>query len=75
MFVGNKFCGGLHAIAYAIYLAYDKDTQPLTTHYFKQELMWHHLVKCLEQGHLTELPECTSFAHCPLKVSNNAKVG
>ena len=49
---------GLYAIAYATYFAYGKDPQCLTTHYFKQELMRYHLVKCLEQGHLTEFPEC-----------------
>ena len=49
---------GLYAITYATYLAYGKDPQCLTTHYFKQELMRYHLVKCLEQGHLTEFPEC-----------------
>ena len=37
---------GLYAIAYATYLAHGKDPQCLTTHYFKQELMRYHLVKC-----------------------------
>ena len=55
---GPKDCG-LYAIAYATYLTHGKDLQRLTTHYFKQESMRHHLAKCLEQGHLTEFPECT----------------
>ena len=49
---------GLYAVAYATYLAHGKDPQRLTTH-FKQELMRYHLVKCFEQGHLTEFPERT----------------
>ena len=48
---------GLYAIAYATYLAHGKDPKRLTTRYFKQELMRYHLVKCFEQGHLTEFPE------------------
>ena len=47
---------GLYAIAYAAYLAYGKDPCKLTTHHFKHETMRCHLVKCIEQGLLTDFP-------------------
>ena len=46
----------LYAIAYATHLAYGRDPYKLTTLHFNHELMRRHLVKYLEQGHLTEFP-------------------
>ena len=47
---------GLYAVSYATHKAYRRDPHKLTTHHFNHELMRHHLVKCFEQGHLTEFP-------------------
>ena len=47
---------GLYTIAYAVYLAHGKDPHKLTTHHFKHETMRCYLVKCIEQGLLTEFP-------------------
>ena len=47
---------GLCAIAYAVYLAHGKDPHKLTTYHFKHETMRCYLVKCIEQGLLTEFP-------------------
>jgi len=49
---------GLYAIAYATHLAYGRDPHKLTTRalHFNHELTRRHLVKHIEQGHLTEFP-------------------
>ena len=47
---------GLFAIAYATYLAFEKEIQRLSVHQFEQKQLRTHLVSCLEHKYLVAFP-------------------